>query len=77
MELITRRMIETLEGTRTPDDAALREYADPDSDRYADMVKEIGKDMEFTSLSYNRLDDMIEAIGLSPCNLCTYCWNGR
>lgn len=77
MELITRRMIEKLEGTRTPDDAALREYADPDSDRYADMVKEIGKDMEFTSLSYNRLDDMIEAIGLSPCNLCTYCWNGR
>ena len=77
MELISRRMIEHLEGTRTPDEGMLREYADPDSERYENMVKEIGKDMEFTSLSYNRLDDMIEAVGLLACHLCTHCWNGN
>ena len=41
------------------------------------MVEEICKELKFTSLKYHRMDDMIEATGVSPCKLCTYCWNGR
>ena len=37
----------------------------------------IRKELNFTSLRYHRLDDMIDSIGISPCKLCTYCWNGK
>lgn len=76
MELITRRVIKQLEGG-DPDDATLKEYTDPDSDKYKKMVEEIGKQLHFTSLRYNRLDDMLEAVGIDPNKLCTYCWNGE
>lgn len=49
---------------------------DPDTAEYEAMLKEICKELNFSSLHYHRLDDMIEAIGISPCKLCTYCWNG-
>ena len=75
MDLITRRMIMELEGEIT--DELLEEYSNPDSDKYKAMVEEIRKKLGFTSLQYARLDDIIEAIGLSPCKLCTYCWNGK
>lgn len=75
MDLITRRMIQKLEGCQ--DEKILREYANPDSDRYERMVNEIGKDMNFSSLRYHRLDDMIQSVGIDPENLCTYCWNGQ
>lgn len=76
MELITRRVIKQLEGC-DPDDATLKEYTDPDSEKYKKMVEEIGKQLHFTSLRYNRLDDMLEAVGIDPDKLCTYCWNGE
>ena len=76
MELITRRVIERLEGQRPSDDKVLR-YTDPDSAEYAAMLEEIRKDLKFTSLHYHRLDDMIEAVGIDACKLCTYCWSGR
>ena len=38
---------------------------------------EIRKELKFTSLRFNRLDDMIEATGLEKCKLCTYCWDGE
>jgi amidophosphoribosyltransferase len=41
------------------------------------MVEEIRKELHFTSLRFNRLDDMIEATGLPKDKLCTYCWDGR
>ena len=41
------------------------------------MLEEIRKELNFTSLHYHRLDDMIEAIRLEPCKLCTYCWSGK
>ena len=48
-----------------------------DSDEYHAMLEEIRKELNFTSLHYHRLDDMIEAVGIEPCRLCTYCWSGR
>ena len=41
------------------------------------MLEGIREQMGFTSLRYNRLDDMLDAVGLDHCKLCTYCWNGR
>jgi len=75
MDLITRRMIMKLEGEITPE--LLELYSDPDTEQYKAMVEEIRKEMNFTSLKFHRLDDLIEAIGISPCKLCTYCWNGK
>ena len=75
MDLITRRMIMELEGEIT--DELLEEYSNPDTDKYKAMVEAIRKKLGFTSLQYARLDDIIEAIGLTPCKLCTYCWNGK
>ena len=76
MELITRRVIVALEGGE-PSADVLAEYANPDTERYANMVEEIRKQMHFTSLRYSRLDDMISATGLPAEKLCTYCWNGK
>ena len=41
------------------------------------MVEDIRQQLKFTTLKYQRLDDMMEATGVSPCKLCTYCWTGR
>ncbi|MCJ7835817.1 amidophosphoribosyltransferase [Cuneatibacter sp. NSJ-177] len=76
MDLITRRVIEKLEGGDVTDEV-LEKYTDPDSEEYAAMLEEIRKELNFTSLRYHRLDDMIESVGLDPCKLCTYCWNGK
>ena len=77
MDLITRRVIARLEGTENVSQEVLDEYADPDSKRYATMVEEIRKELNFTSLAFNRLDDMLDAVGIDHCKLCTYCWNGK
>ena len=76
MELIARRVISKEEG-RDVDRVILDDYANPESDRYHRMLERIRSEMHFSSLSFNRLDDMIEATGLPAENLCTYCWNGR
>lgn len=76
MELITRRVIKELEGC-DPDDAVLQEYTDPDSEKYQQMVNKICEKLNFTSLRYHRLDDMIESVGIDESKLCTYCWNGK
>ena len=75
MELITRRVILEREGEIT--DELMEEYTNPDSDKYKAMVQDICDKLGFTSLQFARLDDIIEAIGLNPCKLCTYCWNGK
>lgn len=76
MELITRRVITQLEG-KEPDDEILKEYVNPDSEKYQRMIDEICKQLHFTSLRYHRLDDMLEAVGIDPENLCTHCWDGK
>ena len=75
MDLITRRVIAKREGEVTPE--LLADYANPESTNYKEMVQDIGKELNFTTLNFNRLDDMIDAVGISPCKLCTYCWNGK
>jgi amidophosphoribosyltransferase len=77
MDLITRRVIAKLEGTETPSEDVLKSYTDPDSEKYATMIEEIRKQLNFTTLQFNRLDDMLEAVGIPAENLCTYCWNGE
>ena len=76
MELIARRVIREFEGDDVSREV-LAEYADPDSERYAKMLDRICEQLGFTSLRYNRLDDMIDAVGLPREKLCTYCWDGR
>lgn len=76
MDLITRRVIAKLEDGEITDEV-LSEYADPESEKYERMVEEIRKELNFTSLRFNRLDDMLEAVGIEKCKLCTYCWNGK
>ncbi len=76
MELIARRIINKEEG-KTVERDILTDYVNPDSDRYKNMLEGIRKQLGFTSLSYNRLDDMLEAVGIPKENLCTYCWDGR
>lgn len=75
LDLIARRIIQKREGKNA--NKMLEDYADPTSQNYKEMVEEICKELHFTSLQYNRLDDMIEAIGIPACKLCTYCWNGK
>lgn len=76
MDLITRRIIQKLEGGEVTDEV-LKEYVDPDGDKYKKMCDEICNQLKFTSLRFHRIDDMISAIGIEPCKLCTYCWNGK
>lgn len=75
LELITRRVIQEREGEDV--DKYLHEYADPNSERYAYMLEEIRKKQNFTTLRYHRLDDLIASIGIEPCKLCTYCFDGK
>ena len=76
LDLITRRIIRDREGDNVSQEI-LDSYADPDSQNYAEMIEEIRKRLNFTTLRYHRLDDLVESVGISPCKLCTYCWNGK
>lgn len=76
MDLITRRIIQEREGD-TVSDELLADYASPDSQNYKEMVEEIRKRLNFTSLKFHRLDDLVTSIGLPKEKLCTYCWDGK
>lgn len=75
MDLITRRIIREREGEN--DINMLDDYTNPDSQNYIEMIDEIRKQLNFNTLRYHRLDDMLASIGIEPCKLCTYCWNGK
>ncbi len=76
MELITRRVITRLEG-KEPSRETLKEYVNPEGEKYQKMIDTICEELHFTSLRYHRIDDTIEAIGLPADNICTYCWSGE
>jgi len=73
LDLAARKAIKEIEGD---DDKHLDDYADPGSQRHAAMVERIRQQLGLTSLVYQKLDDLVEAIGLPKSRLCTYCWDG-
>lgn len=73
MELITRRIIEKLEGDPNKN---LDKYIDSNTPEYAQMVEEIRKQFGLTSLKFNTVEDLVDAIGLPKCKLCTHCFDG-
>lgn len=75
MDLITRRVIKEI--TRDYKHVHLELFSDPDTPEYQAMIDEICRQLNFTSLRYHRLDDMIESVGLDRSKLCTYCWDGK
>ncbi len=72
-ELIARRAIRDIEGKELED---ISEYLDCTTEKYQKMIDWIAKDMGVTTLRYQNIDDMVEAIGVPREKLCTYCWNG-
>lgn len=76
LDLITRQIIQEREGDQVSEEI-LEDYANPDSQNYQEMIEQIRQRLNFTSLKYHRLDDLVESIGLTPCKLCTYCWSGK
>ena len=75
MDLIARRKVQELEGDEGQQH--LDEYADARTERGKCLLKSICEEMGFDSLRYQSLDGLLEAIGLPPEKVCTYCWNGK
>lgn len=75
MDLITRRVIKEMEGDNKY--VNLEAYSNPETPEFQAMVSRIGEQLNFTSLRYNRLDDMIDSVGIDRSKLCTYCWDGK
>ena len=75
MELITRRVIQEFEG-ENPSEEVLNKYTQTDSPEYKRMVAEIAKRLNLTSLKFTKLEDLVEAIGLPKCKICTHCFDG-
>ena len=76
LDLAARRAIWKLENGEV-DDAVLREYLTYGSPKYEKMVEEIRKELNLTTLKFQKLESLIEAIGMPADRVCTYCWNGR
>ncbi len=72
LDLATHKAVLQLEG-KTCD---MTEYSDYDSPKYAAMVEQIRKDLDLTTLKFQKLDDLVKAIGLPKEKLCTHCWDG-
>ena len=75
MDLIARRVLKEMEQEGREID--LKAYVNPDTVEYKEMVERIGKQLNFTTLRYHRLDDMIASVGIDREKLCTYCWDGH
>ena len=75
MDLISRRVIVELEGEEGL--KHIDEYADGNTERGKAMRKTICEKFKFASLGFQTIDGVVKAIGIEPCKLCTYCWNGK
>jgi len=75
LELAGRRAI--FEITGKSDDQTAQQFADPDAPQYEAMVNSMTRKLGLTSLRFQRLDDLITAIGLPKSSLCTHCWDGE
>jgi amidophosphoribosyltransferase len=74
MDLAARKAIAELEG-KEPEN--IDEYSDPSTEKYGCMVDCIRKHLNLTTLKYQNIHDMLDAIGIDVENICTYCWNGK
>ena len=74
-ELLARRIVHKLEGKEG--DKHLEEYSDPGTERGQCLLHSICEKLGFSSLGYQSLEGLMEAIGLDRDKICTYCWNGR
>ena len=75
MDLIARKVIMELEGEEGF--KHIEEYSDANTERGQKLRKTISKKLHFASLDFQSLEGIIKAIGIEPCKLCTYCWNGK
>ncbi|MDL2236949.1 amidophosphoribosyltransferase [Christensenellaceae bacterium OttesenSCG-928-K19] len=75
LDLIARRVIQKREGEVSAQ--RLQEYAQPESTCYKELTADIQKELGFTTLRYHRLDDLKASVGIDPCKMCTYCWDGK
>ena len=75
MELLSRKMIQKLEGDKGQQ--FVDEYADASTERGQCLLKAICQEMGFDSLGYQTLDGLLEAIGIDRDKVCTYCWTGK
>lgn len=75
LDLIARRTVMELEGEEG--EKHLEEYSDGNTKRGKALRKSISEKLHFDSLDYQTLEGIIEAIGIEPCKICTYCWNGK
>ena len=75
MELIARRVIMELEGEEGFQH--IEEYSDGTTERGKKLRQTICEKFHFASLEFQSLEGIVKAIGLDPCKLCTYCWDGK
>ena len=75
LELIARRTILELEGEEGFN--YIEEYSDGSTERGKKLREKIAENFKFDSLEFQSLEGIIKAIGIDPCKLCTYCWNGK
>ena len=76
LDLAGRRAITELEGTETPAEGVMQDYATAGTARHQAMVEKIRDRLHLTSLKYQAMDDLVAAIGLPKEKLCTHCWDG-
>ena len=77
LDLAARRAIAKIEGVDEPTDDMIQKYLVFDSPEYNMLVEEIRKSLKLDSLKFQKLEDLIEAVGIPKEKLCTYCWNGK
>jgi len=73
LDLAARKAIKEIEGVDGKD---LDEYSTEGSEKYKGMIKQISQRLKLTTLKYQKLTDLVEAIGLPKEKICTYCWDG-
>lgn len=74
MDLVARQAISAIEGY-APEN--IDEYCDPTTEKYRLMTEWVGKHLNLSTFKYQNIHDMLDAIGIEPCKVCTYCWTGK
>jgi amidophosphoribosyltransferase len=74
MDLVARQAISAIEG-HLPEN--IEEYCDPTTEKYRQMTEWVGKYLNLTTFKYQNIHDMLDAIGIEPCKVCTHCWTGK